>query len=415
MSSFSRRAFACTCSGLLALSAIAGAQQPPASQQQPAEPARVPGLPPVPLPDTLIINTHEIARVRLVTVTRGLSHPWALAFLPDGDVLVTEREGRVRLIHGGVLDPEPIAGVPPVYARGLAGLMDIAIHPAFAKNRLVYLTYNRPLGGALATVALIRGRLEGKALKDVEDVFVAEPFGGATAGARIAFAPDGLLYLTVGGAFDTPPEPANGRAQAPNSYAGKVLRLRDDGKVPADNPFVGQAGYKPEIFSLGHRNQMGIALHPVTAQPWVVEHSVQGGDELNIIEAGRNYGWPIVSLGRQYTGARISKRFSADGMQEPVVVWVPSIGPSGLTFYSGDAFPQWKGNVFVGSLMTGRIARTGHLERMVFNDLGEEIRRERLLDELRQRIREVRQGPDGLLYLLTEADDAALLRLEPVQ
>ena len=390
--------------------AVGAAQQ---RRRNPDAP-RPPGLPRVALPDdALVINTHEIAEVRVVVVTQGLSHPWGLAFLPGGDMLVTERQGRLRMIRDGVLDPEPVDGVPEVLARGLSGLMDVALHPQFAENRLVYLSYTRPLGEREATVALIRGRLDGMALRDVEDVFVAEPFGGSTASARIAFAPDGLLYMTVGGSFGTNPEGA--RAQDPSSHAGKLLRLRDDGSVPDDNPFVGRPGYKPEIFSMGHRNQQGLAFHPETSAPWATEHAVQGGDELNIIEPGKNYGWPVVSYGRQYNGPRVTERFWVDGMQEPLVFWVPSIAPSGLTFYTGDRFPQWKGNLFVGSLMTGRIGRTGHVERIVFNENGEELAREWLLTELRQRIRDVKQGPDGLLYVLTEANQAALLRLEPVE
>ena len=401
---------------LLIMVAMVAAVAVGATQQRRRDPdrPRAPGLPRVALPDEpFIINTHEIAEVRVVVVTRGLSHPWGMAFLPGGDMLVTEREGQLRMIRDGVLDPEPIDGVPEVLAQRLSGLMDVALHPEFAQNRLVYLSYTRPLGERRATVALVRGRLDGMALRDVEDVFVAEPWGGSTASARIGFAPDGLLYLTVGGSFGTDAEGAH--AQNPNSHAGKLLRLRDDGSVPDDNPFVGREGYKPEIFSMGHRNQQGLAFHPETAAPWATEHAVQGGDELNVIEPGKNYGWPVVSYGRQYNGPRVTERFWADGMQEPLVFWVPSIAPSGLTFYTGDRFPKWKGNLFVGSLMTGRIGRTGHVERIAFNENGEELAREWLLTELRQRIRDVKQGPDGLLYVLTEANEAALLRLEPVE
>ena len=394
--------------GALLLAMPAGAAP---QQDQPAEP---PGLPAVPLPDEpLVLRTHAIEAIRVVVVARGLSHPWGMAFLPDGGILVTERDaGRLRMIRGGVLDPEPLDGVPEVLSRGLAGLMDVAAHPAFAENRLVYLSYTRPLPDETGTVAVVRGRLDGMALRDVEDVFVAEPFGGTTAGARLAFAPDGLLYVTVGGAFRT--DPLESRAQDPGTHAGKLLRLRDDGSVPEDNPFVGRAGYEPAIYSLGHRNQNGLTLHPGTFAPMTVEHGVQGGDELNVIEAGRNYGWPVVSYGRQYDGARIGDGFRAPGMEEPLVLWVPSIAPSGLTWYTGDRFPAWKGNLFVGSMMTGRIPGTGHLERIVFNENDEELARESLLTGLRQRIRDVRQGPDGLLYLLTDADEGALLRIEPV-
>ena len=396
---------------LVIVVAVGAAQQ---RQRTPDGRTRPPGIPRVALPDEpFIINTHEIAQVRVVVVTRGLSHPWGMAFLPDGDMLVTEREGRLRMIRDGVLDPEPIDGVPEVLARGLSGLMDVALHPEFTDNRLVCLSYTRSLGEREATVALIRGRLDGMTLRDVEDVFVAEPWGGSTASARIAFAPDGLLYMTVGGAFGV--GAGAGRAQDPSSHAGKLLRLRDDGSVPDDNPFVGRPGYQPEIFSMGHRNQQGLAFHPETAALWATEHAVQGGDELNVIESGKNYGWPVVSYGRQYNGPRVTERFWQDGMEEPVVFWVPSIAPSGLTFYTGDRFPAWKGNLFVGSLMTGRIGRTGHLERIVFTENGEELRREWLLTELKQRIRDVRQGPDGLIYVLTEANRAALLRLEPVE
>jgi glucose/arabinose dehydrogenase len=384
-----------------------------AAQEEQAE-REAPGLPAVSVPDDpFVINTHAIEEVRVVVVTKGLSHPWGMAFLPDGGILVTERDdGRLRMIRDGVLDPEPVAGVPEVFTGGLAGLMDVALHPAFDENRLVYLSYTRPLPDDAGTVALVRGRLDGMTLRDVEDVFVAEPFGGTTAGARMGFAPDGTLYLTVGGAFRT--DPAESRAQDPGSHAGKVLRLRDDGSVPEDNPFVGREGYRPEIFSLGHRNHQGLTLHPETFAPLTTEHAVQGGDELNVIEAGKNYGWPIVSYGRQYDGERVSARFWAPGMAEPLVFWSPSIAPGGLTFYTGDRFPEWKGDLFVGAMMTGRIRGTGHLERIVFNEVGEELAREWLLADLRQRIRDVRQGPDGFLYVLTDEDEAALLRLEPV-
>lgn len=419
-----RRRFAVRCAsiGLLVLTAVVGAAQEGAGSSD--APRRAPGLPPVPLPDQpLIFATHEIAQVRLVVLTRELSHAWALAFLPGGDLLITEREGRLRIVRDGVLDPEPIAGTPTdVLSRGLSGMMEVAVHPDFEENSLVYLTYTRRREGRSGTVALVRGRLEGKSLLDLEDVFVAEPWGGSTAAARLAFAPDGTLFMTMGGAFGVAREDGTSSfrgqgmlAQDPSSHAGKLLRLRDDGSVPPDNPFVGRAGYRPEIYSLGHRNQQGLALHPVTGMPWATEHAPQGGDELNAIEPGGNYGWPVVSYGRHYDGPRIAKHFWREGMEEPVVFWVPSIAPSGLAFYTGDRFPEWKGDLFVGSLMTGRIRRTGHLERIDLNENGEELARESLLVELRQRIRDVRQGPDGLLYLLTDEDEAALLRLEPVE
>ena len=287
--------------------------------------------------------------------------------------------------------------------------MDIALHPEYAVNNFVYLTYTKQ-GEDSRTVALARGRFDGSALRDVRDIFVADPWGGPVAGSRIVFAPDGTLYMTLGGAF------GNRRlvAQDPSTHAGKVLRLTDDGGVPDDNPFVGRDGYKPEIFSFGHRNQQGAAIHPETGELWASEHSTQGGDEVNVILPGRNYGWPLVSYGREYAGPRVTDLPWQVEMEQPVVVWLPSIAPSGMTFYTGDRFPGWQGNLIVGGMMTGRVPQTGHLERIVLNRYGEEVRREWLLAELKQRIRDVRQGPDGLLYVLTEEDEAALLRIEPV-
>jgi glucose/arabinose dehydrogenase len=406
-------------SGLVLTVSAAAAQQGGGNRGR----VRPPGLPAVPLPEEpIIVNTHEIAQVRLSVVTQGLSHAWALAFLPNGDMLVTERAGRLRIIRDGVLDPEPIAGVPTdVLARSLAGMMEVAVHPDFEENHFVYLSYTRKVEARNGTVALVRGRLEGMTLEDVEDVFVAEYYEGSVAAARIAFAGDGIMYMTMGGAFGVEREDGTSSfggqavlAQDPSSHAGKLLRMRDDGSVPDDNPFVGREGYKPEIYTMGHRNQQGLALHPETGVPWATEHAPQGGDELNVLEAGKNYGWPVVSYGRHYDGPRISRRFWQEGMTEPRLFWVPSIAPSGLAWYTGERFPQWKGNLFVGALMVGRIGRTGHLQRLVFNENGEELRRETILTELRQRIRDVRQGPDGLLYLLTEDNDGALLRLEPV-
>ena len=374
-------------------------------------------LPPVTLPDgPVFYNTIDQPRIRVVVLTEGLSHPWGMAFLPNGDMLVTEREGRLRVIRDGVLDPDPIPGVPEVFNETrFTGLMDIALHPQFADNNFVYLTYTKPLddsvpGQGRGTVALARGRFDGSALRDMRDIFVADAWGGAVAGSRIVFAPDGTIYMTMGGAF-------GGRravAQDPSAHAGKVLRLMDDGSVPDDNPFVGREAYKAEIFSFGHRNQHGAAIHPETGELWAAEHSTQGGDEVNVILAGRNYGWPLVSYGREYSGARVTEQPWQMAMEQPAVLWVPSIAPSGLMFYTGDRFPDWQGNLFVGGMMTGRVPQTGHLERIVLNRFGEEVRREWLLADLKQRIRDVRQGPDELIYVLTEQDEAALLRIEPV-
>lgn len=378
-----------------------------------AQPA---GLPPLPLPDgPRVFETAEQAQVRLVVVTRGLSHPWGLAFLPDGDLLVTERTGQLRVIRDGVLDAVAVSGVPEVHARGLAGLMDVALHPRFADNQLVYLTYSKP-GDDGVRVALARGRLDGVSLRDVRDLFVSDPVGGGgTAASRVVFGTDGTLFMTVGGAFRYGAVDVGGRAQDPADTIGKLLRLGDDGGVPSDNPFVGRDGHRPEIYSLGHRNQLGLTVHPDTGALWAHENGPLGGDEVNLIRAGGNYGWPVVSYSRDYSGGRVAVRTWQEGMEPAEIVWLPAIAPSGMVFYDGDRFPNWRGNLFVGSLRIGGVRNTGHLQRIAFNEQGQEARRESMFAELRQRIRDVRQGPDGFLYVLTDADDGALLRVEPVQ
>jgi glucose/arabinose dehydrogenase len=352
-------------------------------------------------------DTAEHLKIRVSVVTKGLSHPWAIAFLPDGSLLVTERPGRLRVIRHGVLDPTPIAGVPRVRTDGNGGLMDVALHPRFAENRLVYLTYTKPVENGKGTPTLARGRLENGALTDVRDLIVPDAYeGNSGLNGRVVFGRDGMVYMSTGGNIGKV-------SQDPASLRGKILRLRDDGSVPSDNPFVGRAGYRPEIFTLGHRNTLGLIVHPVTGAVWNHENGPNGGDEINIIVAGRNYGWPILSFGRDYPGPRVSEHPTREGFESPLVIWVPSIAVAGMAVYSGDRFPAWKGNVLVGGMRTGEIPGTGHLERIVFNEKTEEIRRESLLTELRQRIREVRQGPDGLIYLLTDEDDGAMLRIEP--
>lgn len=387
------------------LAAVVLAGSPPASGQGAAQ-GPAPAMPPRPLPDApFVIDSAEAGRIR-VSVMKGLSHPWSLAFLPDGSILVTERPGRLRIVRKGVLDPQPISGAPAVYTQGLGGLMDIALHPRFAETRWVYLSYTKAVQGA-HTSALMRGRLDGMALVDVQELFVADAVGkGPAAGNGMTFGRDGHLYMAVGGANDE-------IAQNPNSHFGKILRFRDDGTVPADNPFVGREGYKPEIYSLGHRNMLGLTVHPTTGEVWQNENGPLGGDEVNILKPGANYGWPIVSYGRQYSGARVSARTSQEGFEDPVLVWTPSIAISGMTFYTGDRFPAWKNNLFVGGLQWGRIPGTGQMHRVVFNEKWEEIRREAFFVDLRQRIRNVRQGPDGRLYVITDEDDGALLTLEP--
>ncbi len=363
-----------------------------------------------------VFHTQEQS-FRVVPIT-GLSRPWALAFLPNGDMLITEHGGRLRIVRDGVLDPEPLAGLPEVFTPRRKGLMDIALHPRFLDNQFVYFTYHKasPKHRLAATTVLARGKFEGRgALVEVRDLFVADAdYMGAAQTSRIAFGPDGKLYMVVG-------QPARyevgsaDHAQDPSNHAGKMLRLNDDGTVPDDNPFVDAPGHRPEIYALGIRNSNGLAWHPETGELWETENGPQGGDEVNIIRAGLNYGWPIVSYGRAYSGDLTGTHSGpqqtarqAEGIEDPVFFWSPSISPAGLMFYTGDRFPNWQGDLFVGAL------RGAELQRLVFNDRGLLVRQQSLLRELGQRIREVRQGPDGLIYLLTDEADGALLRLEPV-
>ena len=356
------------------------------------------------------IESAEERRLKVVVVAKGLEQPWSVAFVPDGSMLVTERVGRLRIVRDGKLEESPVAGVPRVQTggpRGLQGLMDVVLHPQFDRNRWVYLTYHKPIGDGAGAITLARATWNGDALVNVKDIF--ESGATETEASRLAFGPDGMIYMTI----SAPGSPDVLRAQDPGDYAGKVVRLRDDGIVPADNPFVGLKGYEPGIFTLGHRNGHGIAVNPETGELWQSEQGPSGGDELNVLRPGRNYGWPLVSFGRSYSGARISPRPSSQGVEDPAVVWLPSIGATGMTFYTGDRFPHWRRNVFVTGLREGGVPRTGHLERIVFNERWEELRREPLLMELKQRLRDVRQGRDGLLYVLTAEDDGALLRIEP--
>ncbi len=362
--------------------------------------------PPPPLPATFFSAESPI---RVVPVATGLSHPWGLAFLPDGSMLVTERQGRLRIVRNGVLDPQPIAGVPAVRAAVLGGLFDVVLHPRFADNGYLYLSYAKPREDGLTTTALARARFDGAALSDVKEIFVANTWSKSTTnyGGRVAFDRAGFLYLTLGERQE------HDRAQNGTDHGGKVVRLRDDGSVPPDNPFAGRAGFLPEIYSLGHRSPQGLAVHPETGAIWENEHGPLGGDELNIILPGRNYGWPLVTYGTWYDGEKVSDATARADLEAPFVYWVPSIAISGLAFYTGDRFPAWKGNVFVGAMFEGRTRGTGHLQRITINEKGRPIQREPILTELRQRIRDVRQGPDGFLYVLTDEDNGMLLRLEP--
>ena len=348
-------------------------------------------------------------RIRVVTLAEGLAKPWSLAFLPNGDMLVTEKPGRVRLIRDGVLMPEPVPGVPEVDPRRQGGLMDVVLHPQFAENSWVYLTYSKPGEGDNATTALARGRFDGARFRDVEDLFIANAWAetGGHYGSRLAFTPDGKLFMSIG------ERQQRDRAQDPTDHGGTVLRLNDDGSVPDDNPFLGRDGFLPEIYSYGHRNPQGLAVHPETGDVWVNEHGPRGGDEANLILPGRNYGWPIVSYGREYSGEIITNQPWKEGLEPPQYYWVPSIAISGMTFYDGDRFPEWKGHMFVGGL------RAMVLQRVVPLNQRGGFERESMLTELRQRVRDVRQGPDGLLYVVTDRDPTrqgatgAVLRIEP--
>ena len=340
--------------------------------------------------------------VRVVTVARGLEHPWGLAFLPDGRMLVTERPGRLRIVaQDGRLSP-PLEGVPEVYARGQGGLLDVALDPTFEESRLVYLTYAEPGEGGAGTAAG-RGRLAEGRLEGFQVLFRQQPKsgGGVHFGSRLVFGRDGRLFVTLGDRGEKE------RVQDFAVHRGQVVRIERDGKIPADNPFVGRAGHRPETWSHGHRNIQGAALHPVTGALWTVEHGARGGDEVNVPLAGRNYGWPVITYGRDYTGLPIGEGTHKAGLEQPLHYWDPSIAPSGAAFYTADRFPEWRGNLFVGALRGEMLVR---LEL----DGEKVVREERLLQGLGERIRDVRQGPDGLIYLLTDAEeDGRILRLEP--
>jgi glucose/arabinose dehydrogenase len=349
---------------------------------------------------------------RVTVVARGLEQPRSLHFLPNGDLLVTEIEGRLRLIRDGVLRAEPVAGLPAeFYAGGLSGLRDIALHPDFERNGLIYFTYDKPVWGGLKAPAIWRGRWTGDAVADGADIFVGDDVGTGT--SRLEFGADGKLYVTIGAPAVGPHE-AVIRAQHSNDYAGKVLRLNDDGGIPQDNPFVDAEAYKPAIYTIGHRNQLGLAVNPWTGDLWAAEQGPNGGDEVNILGAGGNYGWPLVSDGRDYRGPYISDSATAEGMERPHIAFIPSPALGGMAFYTGDRFPGWTRNLFLAALRFGEMPRSGHLIRIVFNENWEELRREIMLFELHQRIRDVAQSPDGLLYVITGENDGAVLRLEPL-
>ena len=348
---------------------------------------------------------------RVVTVADGFVNPWAIAFLPGGDLLVTERPGRLRIVRGGKLVPTPVAGVPAVAAAGQGGLLDVALHPQFATNRLVYLTYSKQVPGG-STTALHLAKFEKDALVNGKDIFVADTKGRpGHFGSRITFDKSGHLFISVGDRQIAPEgDLAKHPAQELSNHHGKIIRLMDDGRVPADNPFVNKAGAKPEIWSYGHRNPQGLTIHPVTGDLWEIEHGPQGGDELNLIEAGKNYGWPVVGFGVNYgPGKAIHASTMLPGMENAKNVWVPSIATSGLLVYTGTKFPEWKGSVFVGGLAGQRLVRLtldGQKAEVVDN-----------LVKNQGRVRDVRQGPDGFIYLALDDQQGkptSVVRLEPV-
>ena len=335
-------------------------------------------------------------------VIEGLAHPWSVAFLPDGEWLITERRGTLRRVVNGALRSEPVTGVPEVVAKGQGGLFDVLPHPDFADNQRLYLSYAKPCGDGGATTAVGQGRYRGGALEDFQDLFVAESACTDTAkhfGGRIVIDADGYLFLTVGDRGQRE------RAQDNSEHGGSVLRLHDDGRIPEDNPLVGDADAQPEIWSWGHRNPQGLALHPDTGEPWLNEHGPRGGDEINRVEAGVNYGWPVITYGKEYYGPSIGQE-KKDGYAQPLHYWVPSIAPSGLAFVTSERYPDWHGDVLSGAL------KLTHLNRVRF-DGTKAVEEIRYLGERDQRIRDVRQGPDGHLYLLTDSGDGKLLRLNP--
>jgi glucose/arabinose dehydrogenase len=385
----SRRCSKGTLAGLIALSACSA---PPATGQEGGA-ARSP-TPPA-----------TDGKLRVETVARGLEHPWALAFLPDGRILVTERPGRLRIVEPGGKLSEPLAGVPKVWANGQGGLLDVAIDPQFASNRLVYLSFSESGDGGAGT-AVARGRLGERGLENVQVIYRQQPKTGHGNhfGSRLVFDRDGKLFVTQGDRQDQRP-----LVQNLSTLIGKIVRINPDGSVPEGNPFVGRDGARPEIWSVGHRSVQAAALHPETGQLWTVEHGARGGDELNHPEAGKNYGWPVITYGIEYAGGKIGEGITAkEGMEQPVYYWDPVIAPSGMLFYTGDAFPEWKGSVLVGSMQPGALVR------LVLQD-GKVAKEERYRGELGARIRDVQQGPDGLVYVVTDEGAGRLLRVRPAR
>ena len=409
---------------LLAVVALAALVAPLAAQQDVPmrnnTPVAPQGIKIPPLPETPVrYETAEGQTIKVGVYARGFQNPWSMAFVSDDTILVAERGGAIKAVRNGVVDPTPVQGGPRAIGAGLSGT-DLALHPDFARNKLVYISYTKPLdppagaapapapapeagrGGRGAaprtTVAVAVAVWDGKGFTGTRDIFVGE--GGS--GGPIVFGGDGMLYVAHGG----------GDTQNPKSLAGKILRLTDEGKVPSDNPFVGKADARPEIFTMGHRTFLRMAKHPQTGAIWQIENGPNGGDEVNILTPGTNYGWPLVSLGRTYAGPWQGP-LSKEGFKDPLIYWMPAIAVSSITFYTGDRLPKWKGDVFVTGMRYGEIPGTGQLHRILINKNFEELRREPLLLDLRRRYRDVKQGRDGLLYLLTDEAEGVMLRIEP--
>jgi aldose sugar dehydrogenase len=364
-----------------------------------AAPERARPPPPPPLAARVVKTGYKVTEI-----AKGLDHPWSMAFLPDGSMLVTERVGRLRRITGGSLLPQPIAGVPAVHTGSQAGLFDIVLHPNFSKNNIVYLTYAAGTKAANGT-QVARARFDGTALRDLQVIFRAMPLKDTDNhyGGRMAFLPDGTFALTIGEGFEY-----REQAQDLTSDLGKIVRLNEDGSVPQDNPFVGQPSVRPEIYTWGHRNPQGLIFDAQSGRLYETEHGPRGGDELNIIVAHKNYGWPVITYGMDYSGAYVSPYTQRPGLEQPVIYWTPSIAPSGLAMYRGDKFPAWRGDLFVGALAFK------HLRRVHLDALGNVVDQEQFLNDLRWRIRDVRAAPDGYLYVCTDEADGRVLRLEPV-
>jgi glucose/arabinose dehydrogenase len=391
---------------LLALAVLAvplmAQQEVPMRNNTPVAPQgiKIPPLPEAPVR----YETAEGQNIRVSVLARGFTNGWSMAFVSDDTILVAERGGQIRVVHNGVVDPQPVTGAPVARGQGLSG-MDLALHPNFDRNHAVYISYTKPLDEKRTTLAVARAVWDGKGLSEATDIFVGEGGGGGP----IVFGGDGMLYVASGGGGGGGVPNAT---QLLNNIGGKILRLTDTGSVPKDNPFVGRADARPEVFTMGHRNTLRMAMHPGTGAIWQVENGPNGGDEANILVPGANYGWPLVSLGRTYAGPWQGP-FSKEGFRDATVLWIPSIAVSSITFYTGDRLPKWKGDVFVGGMRYGEIPGTGQLHRILINKNLEELRREPLLVDLRRRIRDVKQGRDGLLYVLTDGAEGAILRIEP--